>query len=435
MTTPAPSPSAEIARTLALDAGQPHRRTARIIMSAAAAAILVALAAWGLHARSRAAGLPHYETRPVTRGDLVRTVSATGTLQPVKEVTVGIEVSGTIKAVNVDYNAVVKVGQVLAELDTSKLEAQVLQSDASLASARAKLLQAQATVQEADAQMGRLNHVRELSGGKMPSQLDLDSQQATLSRANADAASAQAAVIQAEAALKINRSDLEKAVVHSPINGIVLTRAVEPGQTVAASFSTPTLFTLAEDLTKLELQVNVDEADVGQVREGQDATFTVDAYPDRSFPAELIQVRYASSTTDGVVTYTTVLKVDNSTLSLRPGMTATATIVTRKDTQALLVPNAALRFEPPQQAKAEAKGSSGSVVSSLLPHPPHRETKTVTTTTTADRKDAHVWTLRAGVPVSVPIQTGETDGKSTVIIGGDLQPGTEVVVDAAVSTP
>jgi biotin carboxyl carrier protein len=207
-------------------------------------------------------------------------------LEPLKKVDVGIEVSGTIKSVDVDYNAEVKVGQTLANLDTTRLDAQAQQNEAALEAARARVLQAHASVEEAEAQMARLIRVRELSGGKMPSQNDLDTGKANLARAKADEASAKASVAQAQATLDVVRTDISKAVIKSPINGVVLKRSVEPGQTVAAQFQSPTLFTLAEDLTKMELQVDVDEADVGQVKEGQAATFTVDAYPDRTFPAQ-----------------------------------------------------------------------------------------------------------------------------------------------------
>jgi RND family efflux transporter MFP subunit len=216
-----------------------------------------------------------YTTQPAKRGNLVVVVSATGTLEPLKKVDVGIEVSGTIKSVDVDYNAAVKVGQTMAELDTTRLDAQAQQTKAALEAAQARVLQAQASVQEADAQLGRLNRVRELSGGKMPSQNDLDTAKANLARAKADEASARASVAQAQASVDVVRTDIAKAVVRSPINGVVLKRSVEPGQTVAAQFQSPTLFTLAEDLTQMELQVDVDEADVGQVKEGQDDNFNV----------------------------------------------------------------------------------------------------------------------------------------------------------------
>ena len=288
-----------------------------------------------------------YKTEEVRRGDLTVIVTATGTLQPTNKVEVGSELSGIIKSVEADYNSKVKVGQVLARLDTSKLEAQVTQSRAALESAKAKVLQAQATVKETRAKLAQFQKVRELSNNKVPSQSELDAAEAAFERAKADEASATAAVSQAQATLQANETDLSKSVIRSPINGIVLTRSMEPGQTVAASFTAPVLFTLAEDLTQMELHVNVDEADVGKVQEGQEATFSVAAYPDRTFEARIIQARYGSSTTSGVVTYETVLKVDNPDLSLRPGMTATADITVKKVENAILIPSAALRFTPP----------------------------------------------------------------------------------------
>jgi HlyD family secretion protein len=367
-----------------------------------------------------------YVTEPTRRGNLIVTVSATGTLEPLKKVDVGIEVSGTIKSVEVDYNAEVKVGQVLARLDTTRLEAQAEQNQAALESAKAKVLQAKASVEEAEAQMGRLNRVRELSGGKMPSQNDLDTAKANLARCKADEASANAAVAQAQAALNVNRTDVKKALVVSPINGVVLTRSVEPGQTVAATFQAPTLFTLAEDLTQMELQVDVDEADVGQVREGQDAAFTVDAYPDRTFPAKITQVRYGSQTTDGVVTYKTVLRVDNSSLALRPGMTATAVITVEKRENALLIPNAALRFSPLTKTSSGSSGSRG-LVGMMLPRPPMNEKKTAQPD--SRKKDQQVWTVREGQVSPLTVIKGLSDGVHTELLGGDVKEGTELVTE------
>ncbi len=225
-----------------------------------------------------------------------------------------------------DYNSKVKAGQVLAVLDTAKLEAPIAQSRAALESAKAKAQQAKATVTETLAKMEQYQKVWSLSGGKVPSQTEMDAAKASLERAKADAANNAAAVSQAEAVLKSNLTDLSKSVIKSPIDGIVLARSIEPGQTVAASFTAPVLFTLAEDLAKMDLHVNVDEADIGRVLEGQSATFSVAAYPNRTFDALISQARYGSSTTSGVVTYETVLKVENPDLSLRPGMTATADI-------------------------------------------------------------------------------------------------------------
>lgn len=369
-----------------------------------------------------------YETQPVERGNIVITVSATGTLEPIKTVEVGIEVSGTVKSVEVDYNDQVTVGQVLAQIDTSKLEAQTLQSEAALESARAKLLQAQATVQEAELQMARLEDVRKLSDGKMPSRYDFDAQKAALARANAEEAGAKASVSQAQATVDANRSDLQKAVVHSPVNGVVLERTVEPGQTVAAMFQSPVLFTLAEDLTQMELQADVDEADIGQVKEGQDAVFTVDAYPDKTFPAKTTQVRFGSETVEGVVTYKTILSVDNSDLKLRPGMTATAQITVDRRDDVLLAPNAVLRFAPPEEKSEQESG--GMLLNKILPRPPRPES-TPRGNLNANSKEQQVWTLANGQLTDITITKGLSDGKMTEVISGDVEPGMELVTDIA----
>ncbi|PPK66918.1 HlyD family secretion protein [Methylobacter tundripaludum] len=367
-----------------------------------------------------------YVTQAVTRGNLEVTVSATGTLAPLKEVEVGIEVSGTIKSVEADYNDSVTVGQVLARLDTTRLEAQALQSQAGLESSRAKVRQTHASLLEAEVKMARQLHVRQLSGGKVPSLYDLDTARATLARARADEAAAKAAVDQAQATLNVNRTDITKAVVRSPINGVVLKRSVEPGQTVASQFQAPVLFTLAEDLTQMELQVDVDEADVGLVQPGQKALFTVDAYADRSFPAEITQVRFGSETVDGVVTYKTVLRVDNSALSLRPGMTATAVITVNKKTDVLLVANSVLRFTPPvTPGQQKAKGS---FLDSLLPHPPGQESRQ---TEAANGKTQQVWTLRNGELASISMTKGATNGIVTEVVDGAVTAGTELVTGQA----
>lgn len=355
-----------------------------------------------------------YVTQPARRGNLVVTVSATGTLQPIKKVDVGIEVSGTIKTVAVDYNDQVTNGQLLAQLDTDKLESQALQSEASLASARA-------TVREAEAQLARLNRVRELSGGKMPSQSDLDTAEASLARAKA-------AVTQWQATLAVNRTDISKAMVHSPINGVVLARSIEPGQTVVAAMTTPTLFTLAEDLKQMELQVDVDEADVGKVQPGQAATFTVDAYPDKAFPARISQVRYGSQTVEGVVTYKTVLTVDNSKLLLRPGMTATAVIIVERKDNVLLVPSAALRFVPLQPESTGKSNGGGGLVGALLPHPPQSES-TQRDEISDKSKDQRVWTVRNGQLNVIPLVKGSTDGSMTEVASGSIDSGMELVTD------
>ena len=270
----------------------------------------------------------NYITEEVTLGNLLVTASASGTLQPTKSVDVGSELSGTLTKVLVQENDHVTKGQLLAELDTAKLKDTVTKSRAAVAAAEAVVAQKRATVAEAKASLSRMRQVAELSGGKVPAKTELETAEATLQRAIADEASAQADVAQAKATLKTDETNLGKAIIRSPVDGVVLTRKVEPGQTVAAQMTTPVLFVLAEDLSRMELQVKVDEADVGNVKTGQKATFTVSAWPGRKFPAFIQRVGLGSTTTDNVVTYKTILQVDNDDLALRPGMTATATIIT-----------------------------------------------------------------------------------------------------------
>jgi len=418
----------EIAQTLGLHESMARKLIVRAIALVLLAAVAYAAMVFFRNKKNEAAAV-RYETRPTERGNLVVTISATGTLEPVNKVEVGSEVSGTLKTVDADYNDQVKIGQILARIDTSKLEAQVVQSSAALEASKAKVLEAEATLKEGEAQLARLTQVRKLSGGKVPSLYEFEAQEATVARARANVASARADVAQAEGTLSVNKSDLGKAVIHSPINGVVLTRKVEVGQTVVASMETPVLFKLAEDLKQLELQINVDEADVGQVREGQEATFTVDAYPDKRFPACIKQVRYGSTTTDSVVTYTTVLKVNNDDLSLRPGMTATAVVITKKLENALLVPNAALRFEPPLAPVVASKGSGGSLIDSLMPHPPHQEAKTNEPVSTSTNKTQKVYVLRDGQLRAVPVTTGLTDGLHTEVVSGALEPGMNAVIE------
>jgi HlyD family secretion protein len=372
-----------------------------------------------------------YRTEALRRGDLVVTVSATGNLQPTNQVDVGSELSGTIEAVFVDDNDVVTKSQVLARLDTTKLQNQLTQSRASLKAAQARVLEAAASVEEARANLARLRHVAELSGGKVPSQADLDAASATLKRSEAAAASAAAAVNQWRAAVGVDETNIELSSIRSPIDGIVLSRQIEPGQTVAAMMQAPVLFTLAENLTQMKLEVDVDEADVGQVQKGQQATFTVDAWPGRAYPSEITRVGYGSQEQDGVISYKTVLTVNNDDLSLRPGMTATAEITTQRRENVLLAPNAALRFAPPPEpADAQPKTS---IVGSLVPRPPRG-------TQPGANRDAgsgaqRVWILRKAAPVAVPVRTGASDGTLTEVSGEALQEGMQVITERVEKAP
>jgi HlyD family secretion protein len=366
------------------------------------AAVILLLLVFGLLSLGRGKTSP-YVTETVARGPLTVSVSATGSLEPVTTVDVGSEISGRLDSVLVDYNDEVKKGQLLARIDTTQLAANVAKSEANLAAARAAVLTSEATLRETSAKAKR---ARELAPSGSISREVLETAVATAQRAVADLASARARVTVAEAELASEKTTLAKAEITSPIDGVVISRDVDPGQTVAATFQTPKLFTLAEDLRRMQLQVDVDEADVGEVKAGQDATFTVDAYPNRRFEAKIESVRFASQTKNGVVSYTAILTVDNADLMLRPGMTATADIVTAAKPDVLLAPNGALRFTPPGEKMTKAAAKAGDI-------------------------EKIVWTLDGGKPKAIPVRAGLTDGQHTEILSGDLEPGTALLVDVA----
>jgi HlyD family secretion protein len=399
----------------------------------AALAVVLFTIAYQWFRSGREAQTPRFATERVVRADLLVTVAATGNLQPTNKVDVGSELSGTIEAVLVDDNDRVKKGELLARLDMSKLRDQAAKSRAAVASAQARVLQAQASVAQSRSNLARLREVARLSGGKVPAQAEIDTAEANLARADADQAAAHAAVAEARAVASADETNLVKAHIRSPIDGVVLARKVEPGQTVAASFQAPVLFTLAENLSQMELQVDVDEADVGQVRSGQRASFTVDAYPGRVYPARIDRVGYGSQVKEGVVSYLTVLTVDNADLTLRPGMTATAAIVTAERENVLLVPNAALRFSPPASGAAPQSKDSGSIVKSLMPGPPRQPARKAKPPAT--RGEQRVWILRDGEPVAVPVTTGVTNGRFTEILQGELSTEMEVVTEALAPRP
>jgi HlyD family secretion protein len=426
-----------------------------------------------------------YTTQEVTRGDLRVTVTATGNLEPRNQVDVGSELSGQVRSVLVDVNDQVKMGQVLAVLDTTRLKAQVAQAESSLASAEARVLQSDASAKESRANYQRLLKVRELSGGKLPSQQDMDVAEAQVARAEGDTAAAKASVAQSRANLEAVRNDLSKTEVRSPINGVVLVRSVEPGQTVAATMTAPVLFTLAEDLEKMELHVSVDEADVGSVLIDQAASFTVDAYQNRRFNARITKVHLASNNTQkssgsanaasatstGVVTYETVLEVDNSDQLLRPGMTATAEIVTTSIENATLIPNAALRFTPEGQQFTGFPGGQqgGNPLNMLMPIQGNNNNRRFNNNNFgggnnnnrgqggALRRMGRAWIMENGKPALVMFRPGPTDGRMTQVLDLEgmpnfirqddpmaeefrkamsrkLEPGSQVITDSETKT-
>ncbi len=398
--------------------GSQHKRTLWI----AIVVIAVLLLGWMLWPKSNGANNGSYLTEEAALGELSVTVSATGNLHPTNQVDVGSELSGIVESVLVDENDLVKRGQVLVRLDLSKLNDQVIKSQAAVLAAQAQVAQMQATVKESRATLARLRQVAELSGGKVPSRSELEAAEAAVTRAEANEANARAAAAQASATLRSDQTNLSKATIRSPIDGIVLTRKIEPGQTVAASLQAPVLFTIAEDLARMQLQVDVDEADVSQVKNGQTAYFMVDAWPGRKYPAEISRVGFGAQTTDGVVTYKTLLNVSNADLSLRPGMTATAEISTANLHDVLLVPNAAFRFTPATKA-----APSGGFVASLMPRRP-QQPKQAKEKPSAGSSARTLWVLQDNKPTPVEVTIGLTDGRRTQIVSGGLQAGARVII-------
>ena len=385
----------------------------------AALAVILGWAGWYYFGSDTPQSRTQYVTFPVSRSDLVVRVTATGSIQPTNKVDISSEMSGVIRAVKVDFNSSVKVGDVMAELDRSKLEA-------SVAAARARLAVTLAVVQQAIVSLDEtrlaLERKQKLAQNKHASQQDLEVAKAAYDRAGATLLSARASVDQAKAELALAETNLDRTRIVSPINGVVLMRKADPGQTVASSLQAPVLFTIAEDLRKVEVQVDIDEADVGKVHDGMKASFSVDAYPRRRFDAVLKTVRYGPEVVQGVVTYKGILNTDNNDLLLRPGMTATAEIIVQNIQKALTIPNQALRFSPTQRAN----GSNGSFLQRILPgRPRFREPSRQQ----ANGPNRQIWVLRNDTPVRVTVTVGATDGRRTEIRSGDLGDNDAVIVD------
>jgi HlyD family secretion protein len=401
------NPNTDVAKTLGLEL-KPRRlwSRGRLIV-----AMLIVLAlAGGTAFRFWRGGTPTaYVTADVARGPLTVAVSATGTLQPQDQVDVGAEISGRLDAVYVDFNDRVRKGQVLAVVNTDQIRAQLAQAKATLGSNQATVVNNEATVRET---LDRRDRARALFGTGSISKQDQQIAEAAYDRAVASVAKAKADVDSAAAQVTGFQTSLNKAQVRSPIDGVVLERRVSTGQTVAASFQTPVLFTLATDLATMQLAIDIDEADIGLVHEGQSAHFTVDAYPQRQFDARLISVRNLPKSANGVVTYQGLLAVDNSAKLLRPGLTATASILVSQTKEALLIPNGALRFAPP---------AKDATAQPLAP-------------TTNGEAVGRVWVLQDGKPVARDLRIGHTDGHNTEVISGPLKAGDRVITDLA-ATP
>lgn len=385
------------------------------------AVLTLALVAAGIGGYQWYAASPpriEYTTVPAAIADLTVAVSATGTLQPLTQVDISSELSGVVRSVAVNENQQVKKGDVLATLDTAKLEVQIERATASAKAATAAIENAKVTLQEDE---NALTRASELTKRGMATDQSLEAATATRDRSKAALDSAEANLAIAQADLKAQQTDLAKSTIYAPIDGIVLTRSVDPGQTVASSLQAPVLFVIAADLRNMELQAAVDEADIGTVKPGQHARFTVDAFPDRPFDAEIRDISYASVTTDGVVTYNARLEVDNSELLLRPGMTATVSVVTRQAKGVLTVPATAFRYRPAQQM---ARGwSLRDLFTGRMGGPNWRQREVTKAPTDGSRT---LYVLENGRPRPVNVRIGSTDGELTEITSG-LDEGAEII--------
>jgi HlyD family secretion protein len=408
-----------------LDSGKPKKwyRRKRVWIAVA----LLVLVAIGISQCTGGEEKPDYITAEVESRSLDLSVTATGNLRPTNQVEVGSEISGRIDRITVDVNDMVTQGQLLAVINTDVIEDQITQGRANINAARAQVAQAQATLESDEAQLNRLLEVQRLSDGRVPSQTEIDVAVAAVNRGRASVEAARANVASAQAQLSTAQTNYDRAVIRSPVSGVVLARQVEPGQTVAASFNTPTLLVLAEDLATMQLRVSLDEADVGQVAAGQQASFTVDAYPGRRFPARVERVDLASNNIatqaqaqqqgQQVVSYEARLTVANPDGLLRPGMTATATISTQSTGTAMLVPNGALRFDPEEEE--EAAGIFGDPEFGL-------EQNDEASIGVGSRQRVHVVDA-AGDLRAIQVVTGQSDGRFTVVTSEELEPGMRVV--------
>lgn len=407
--------SDDVARTLGL--GEHRRPRFRWLIYAAIVAI-GGVAIWYWLSFQSADRAVEYVTAGAARADFSVTVNATGTVEPTNLVEISSELSGTLEAVHVDFNDLVEAGTVLATLDTTQLDAQLAVSQAQFDAAMARIAMVQATLDET---RQKYEAARDLEQRGITPRQTFMAQQAAFERTRAEMQSALADRALAQASLDLQQAILDKACICSPINGIVLDRAADAGQIVASALTAPILFTVAEDLTKMELQVDIDEADIGRIAVGNRAVFTVDAYDDRSFPAEIAEVRFAPETIDGVVTYKAVLTIDNADMLLRPGMTATADITVADIEDALVVPNAALRYAPPREPDDDgANDARSGLLGMLMPDAPEQQ---------AQGDARTLWIMRDGVPLEIDVLTGDSDGSVTAILEGDLTAGDLVITD------
>lgn len=339
-----------------------------------------------------------FRTEKAVKGDIIEAVTATGTVNAVTTVLVGTQVSGTVKKISADFNSPVKNGQLIAEIDPATFEAQLDQSRANVQNARANYERAEATLADSKRTLARN---KELFSKGYIAKSDLDVSETNVETNAAQSSAAKALIAQAVAAMKIAETNLRYTKIVSPVDGTVISRNVDVGQTVAASFQTPTLFTIAQDLTKMQIDANVDESDIGRIKVGQAVDFSVDAYPDITFKGTVAQVRSAPITVQNVVTYDVVVKVDNPELKLKPGMTANVTLIIAVKKDVLKVPNAALRFRPVEKERAAG-----------------------------GRKGQTVYIVENEKPKKITVTVGTSDGNLTEIVSGELREGQEIILEA-----
>lgn len=381
-----------------------------------------------------------YQTVQVEKGNLAVSVTAVGNIAPTNQITVGSQTSGLVTKVLVDVNDSVKADQAIALIDARRLDDTIRASAAQLAVQQANVAQQQATVREAQAQLERFREVSRLSDGRVPSKTEMATQEATVMRALGALRSAEAQVASARASLSSDRIQREYAVIRSPVAGVILSRQIDPGQTVAASFNTPTLFTIAKDLSRMKLDVSIDEADVGQVKAGQKASFTVDAFPGRQFPATITRVNLGATsssssssstttTTSSVISYTASLQVNNEDLTLRPGMTGTATINVQSAENVLLVPNAALRFEADSASSAKKSGG----IKIAPPDGSGQRVKQERGIGIGSQQTVYVLSAD-NKPQAISVVTGVSDGRFTAVTADALKPGAQVITGRKAAT-
>ncbi|MCG2709576.1 MAG: efflux RND transporter periplasmic adaptor subunit [Thermodesulfovibrionales bacterium] len=352
----------------------------------------------------------NFRTEKISKGDIVETVTASGNVNAVTTVLVGTQVSGTIKSIYADFNSPVKRGQLIAQIDPAIFEAQVEQARANLLSAKANLEKAEVSLTDAKRTMERN---KALFSKHLIARSEVDTAETNYETAKAQINASKAQIAQAEASLKIVDTNLRYTRIISPVNGIVVSRNVDVGQTVAASFQTPTLFTIAQDLTKMQIDTNVAEADIGRVNHGQTVEFTVDAYPGITFKGRVAQVRNAPINVQNVVTYNAVILVSNPELKLKPGMTANVAIIISAKKDILIIPNAALRFSMPDRDKDKNKKTQQKM---------------------PGQKGAGVWIIAEGKPKRLSVSTGVSDGSYTELISGEIKEGQEVIVESLTKT-